>query len=463
MAINASMQWWIRQSGNVLNGGGFDSAVTNAGTNYADQDAPQLSLTDLATPSANSTTLTSATGGFTAAMIGNVIRIASGTNFTAGYYVVTAYTDTNTVTLDRTPSPADIGSSGVGRLGGAFATPWGNLASSGTVIASPLAGGHKINVRGSGSTNPTSADYTQTGYFNYANGDSNGSIHWLGYNGTPLWQGNGLIIFNPNSHFFENIFFKVTGNNAGGGNGIVNGRNSFFNCKFDQNGNDIAGVSESHNVAYCYFFNSGSTTAGTSYAISPGAYAPTYYGNYINGWRAGGISVDSDAAIIVNNIIANCKGITSAIEMAGGGAGVLSAIIGNTIVNNSGDGVRHSQIASRNIPFYNNIIANNGGYGRNFTVGTTAENNRVSKMTFNNNYFGNASGVINGISLAATDTTLDPQFINASGGNFSVGANMKNIGFPTSFLGSATNNYLDIGAVQSKPNGSLVGPSLLVS
>ena len=77
MAITADAQWWIRTDGNDLNGAGFDSTIGGYGTNYSDQATAQLTLTDLATSGAGSTTLTSATGGFTSAMVGNAIRTKS--------------------------------------------------------------------------------------------------------------------------------------------------------------------------------------------------------------------------------------------------------------------------------------------------------------------------------------------------------------------------------------------------
>ena len=105
---------WDPSAGSNNNAGYFDASLANAGTDYtAAQATPILALTDLAC-TAGTTTLTSATGGFTAAMIANGIYIASGTNFTAGLYVITAYTDTNTVTLDRSPAPSNNGSGGVG-------------------------------------------------------------------------------------------------------------------------------------------------------------------------------------------------------------------------------------------------------------------------------------------------------------------------------------------------------------
>jgi len=96
----------------IGNGGGYD---------YTQQAAAQLSLTDLAATSASGwLTLTSVTGGFTALMVGNIIHITSGTNDIAGWYEITAYTNGNTVTVDRACGSVGNMSVGVGAVGGAF-------------------------------------------------------------------------------------------------------------------------------------------------------------------------------------------------------------------------------------------------------------------------------------------------------------------------------------------------------
>lgn len=122
MTINAAMVWEVRTGGVETNGGGFKDGAS--GTDYTQQDAAQLSLTDGATSGIGVTTFTSVAGGFTAAMIGNVLNLASGTNVTAGFYEITAHTDTNTITLDRAPDDGVGGvSGGVGSIGGGLLTP----------------------------------------------------------------------------------------------------------------------------------------------------------------------------------------------------------------------------------------------------------------------------------------------------------------------------------------------------
>ena len=118
MAINATCVWEVRDDGADTNGGGYDSAVSGAGTDYSQQAAAQLALTDVVAN--GTTTLTSATGGFTSAMIGNAIYLQGGTGaLAATWRMVTGRTDTNTITVDATVA---AGTGITGNLGGALGT-----------------------------------------------------------------------------------------------------------------------------------------------------------------------------------------------------------------------------------------------------------------------------------------------------------------------------------------------------
>lgn len=113
MAIAASTVWEVRTGGAETNGGGYSSG----GTDYSQQTSAQLSVTDGA--SSSTTNLNSATGGFTSAMVGNVLCISGGT-LTTGRYQITAYVDTNNVTLDRA---LNTGSGSTVKVGGAVSAP----------------------------------------------------------------------------------------------------------------------------------------------------------------------------------------------------------------------------------------------------------------------------------------------------------------------------------------------------
>jgi hypothetical protein len=92
MAFTAATTWEIRTTGSGSNGGGFDASL--GGTDYSQQDSPQLNLSDGVCT--GNTTFTSVTGGFTSAMIGNVITIPG-----TGFYQITAVASSNSLTVDK--------------------------------------------------------------------------------------------------------------------------------------------------------------------------------------------------------------------------------------------------------------------------------------------------------------------------------------------------------------------------
>ncbi|MBF0521469.1 MAG: prepilin-type N-terminal cleavage/methylation domain-containing protein [Candidatus Omnitrophica bacterium] len=79
----------------------------------------QVTFSDLAMVN-GSTTLTSATGGFTAAMGTNhcIINITSGTNFIPGCYEIKTYSNANTVTFYKTATKSGNASAGKATVGG---------------------------------------------------------------------------------------------------------------------------------------------------------------------------------------------------------------------------------------------------------------------------------------------------------------------------------------------------------
>lgn len=488
MAINASSVWRIRVGGNNTNGGGFDASISGAGTDYTDQDAHQLNPTDLATSGAGATTVTSATGGFTAAMIGNCMRIASGTNFTAGYYFITARTDTNTITVDRSPTPSGAGSGGNGKIGGAFATfeplmSTGNGGLSSPAIATPLGAGHTIYVRGAGSDTPSADDYdykgsasAYQGYYTAPSGSlADGKISVIGYNGRPQIRHSGLLFFQVDLWHLENL--KFIHHNAGTGwpeYGIIGVYsdvslvNTAKNIVSDLNGIDGVGI----NIAIICdseIKNSGGGAAGSQAGIHVNTYASTVVGCYVDGVRGDGIRSQLGGSVttfgpnisfcVVRNVGRDglrIQGIT--------GSDYPLSIRNNTINNCGSDGIEiTNEYSIMNCNILNNVISNNAGYGLNLSFGSAAQNDRRCRGGVDhNNYYNNTSGARNNLSAGANDTTLDPQFTDAANENYGVGTNMKATAFPGAFRGSASTGYLDKGAVQrQEPAGG--GGSFVVN
>jgi len=97
-------------------------ATPTSGTftiDYSQGTAAILALTDGASTDA-SAVLTSVTGGFTPVMVGNVLRLASGTNYVDGWFEIVSYNSATSVAVDRDCAGAGNLSSGVFKVGGAF-------------------------------------------------------------------------------------------------------------------------------------------------------------------------------------------------------------------------------------------------------------------------------------------------------------------------------------------------------
>lgn len=93
MALSAATEWDVRTTANDLNGGGFNVSAT--GTDYSQQDSPQITFTDLVI-GATTTQLTSALTPFLSAHVGNIVNVTSGTGFTTGRYQVVSVSPTYT-------------------------------------------------------------------------------------------------------------------------------------------------------------------------------------------------------------------------------------------------------------------------------------------------------------------------------------------------------------------------------
>lgn len=423
MAVQATAQWWVRTDGDNTNGGGYDSGISGAGTNYSDQASAQLSLTDLATASAGSTTLTSATGGFTAAMIGNAIQIVSGTNSVPNsFYFITAYTDTNTVTIDRASDNGSGGlSGGSGKLGGAVAGLEKFSSRSAHNPNTPLVEGNQINVRGTGDSDPATPDYTLTPAGEFLSFPNSTDQHILvkGYNGRPFYQcssGAAMLIYTAYGIDFQSMKLAANGtNNAQFG--MLHARNNADNsnaidCIIDQAGHQTR-ISQYYSFHFCKITNSGLKTTPT--------YADALYINtFGKGVQSclienimGGVYLQS-SAFCRDTIIANVEGY--GIYSANSSHYYPVNITGNMIYGCSGNGIDISAENSVNNRVFHNVIVNAGGYGINNN--SSVKNDHLVDR---NVFYNNTSGNYNGYSGGDNDVILtgDP-FVDSSAGDWNI-------------------------------------------
>lgn len=445
MALPAKTHWRVRAGGNALNGGGF--CPGGSGTDYSDFDTPILSPTDLATTGAV-TTVTSAAGGFTVAMEDNIVRIASGTNAIPGYYRMLTYVDANTFVLDRTPASGAM-SGGVGRVGGAFATPWGNLATWGTAatpaITSPLAPGHTVWVRGAGTNDPgTAYDYDMgNAYAGYPSGSlAVGRVRWRGYNGRPLLRGSMLFYGSTYLTVVRGICVMSATSDSWPAIALL-GPAIYVDCMADQNGMDKRG-SESAAMYGVVLRNSGSSAAGTQEAVF--ATQCVFRGVEIRSWRGPGANFGIGQNVVSDSAFANCGGYGASVF--GLDDGYKSRFFNCAFYGNSGDGLSvngngnpaYEPTAASAPRLFNNVFVNNGGYGINCPVGTSDARNEGLRDAWDfNAFYGNASGEMNGYETFDDGSSIllsaDP-FIDGANGDFDLnntagaGALLRAVAFP---------------------------------
>ena len=424
--------WRCRVAGGANNGAGYDGTTYAGGVDYTDQDAAQTSGI-LGTSSA-STTFTDATASFPSNCVGNAILLSSGTGATVGYYFITAYVSATQVTLDRVSGTY---STGVWAMGGAMEiTRFKTIIDSSTVAGLKVIPGNTVYVRGAGTTIPSANDYVTTGYITVVSGDiTNGRVKVIGYNGRPRIQGNGLLFYSMSYDNIENMYITT--------NGASNGTIGMFSAGGDViikdciiNTNNQAGLKAINggSVINCEVWSG--TTTPTASAGSDGItvtnYNPLIIGCYVHHMGGIGITMPNIAmGTITNNIIYANKG--DGINMSvGTSPSYTYSISNNTIDGNGGHGIILSVSSAINdFHIYNNIISNHTTAAK-FAIsvaGTLATNNRMKQFIDYNNLFNN-TGTYSGISAGTHDTTLDPQYTSV-GTDFSVGTNMKAIGFPS--------------------------------
>lgn len=457
MAIASTTVWRVRTDGNDINGAGFDSGISGAGTDYTQQAAAQLSLADIAC-SAN-TTVTSTTGGFTAAMVGNAIRITGG-GATSGYYFLTAYTSTNSVTVDRSPGTV---SGGTGNLGGAARTI-DRVVSNDNSAGDKCVSGNYIYVMGGG----TASDYTYAGILHGVPGVQSQRVRIWGEPSSPrptiVGSGTDLWLYGASYTHMKFLSIKC-GASAFGRMIEISDNCTLEDVIINTNNIDCDAVrvtSQSNDVVNCDI--SAGTTTPTAYltrygiSISGGVHNLIYGNSIHHNSGTGIISNGYTNDFIGSNFIFKNKG--DGLYLEGMGNGGIS-ILNNTIDANEGNGVSvGSTLCLSHMHCFNNVITNHTGSGKyGFVVltGTLAENNSELRFIGYNDYYGNTTAV-SGVSTIASDMAVDPQYVDAANADYTPGNSSLKMGFLTSHPGSASVNCPWIGAVAPEPAAGGGGP-----
>lgn len=385
-------------------------------------------------------------------VVGNIIAISSGVNFTVQRVQVNSVSGT-TATCDKSLGTA-AAVAGNGILGGALLSPGqaGALAVSGnwlfmktgtysiTSATQNIASGCISWPLGSATAQPSSI----TGY-NAVRGDISALS---GNSSRPLLQaGNAISAFTilttaANTRIQH---LSLDGANLTTSKGCnIAGNTMIYNCKVvNCKNNAISGTSTSE---ACYCEATGCSTQACYDTI--GCSFCTAHDNTVGGFN-------TTTAYIVNCI--SCNNTTG--TAFGFTVSNTCCLYGCLAYGNAGQGFSFSAAASRLTLATNCLAVNNGLFG--FT--DTAVEGLATLI--NCAGFNNSSGNVKIASILPYNTygfitlTADP-FTNAAGNDFSLnntaggGVLLKQLGFPASFPGLSTNNYPDVGPVDHQNTSS---------
>jgi len=482
------------------------------GVDYSQTDTAVINgITDFAS-TASSTTLTSATAGFTPVMVGNIFHQTTtgvGGFGVVGWYEIVSYTNATTVVLDRTP---DNGTGSVGCTG--YVGGSSRLNALEDTFQSQLPGGGPVFIKG--------GTITMTGNVTTSNANLSATNpqFWIGFtsirgdacngsNRPTIAAGANTTTWNSSNHFY-NLNITLTSAAGWSGGGMI------INCK-GLNSSTTANRSAFTNGNY---WLGNEVISQNGHGNDSGSSPPKMYGNYIHDCATGVAAPTSANTFIVcvDNIFAHNSSTCLATNNASG----THQITGNTFYGRQakmGTGFTTTHATDPS-----NLILSNIFYGltTGINITTSAAANSLSQY---NDFFNNTTDNTNWLK-SSTDLALDPQFTNASeitgttgsgsgsvltdtnanfsgvtdgvdflhqvsgtgatvgcylitshtsttltvnnpvgtnatadrvywvsnGHNFGIGANLKAMGFP-SFInatGSQTTSYVDTGAVQSQ-------------
>lgn len=476
-AVTSTTIWRVRPGGNDANGAGFDASTASAGTDYSQQDSPQISHTDwscLVADDAGRLVISTASTDCTAAMIGNYVRISAGTGWVTGYYQITSCPSSSKLGLASSPANGADRTSGTGKVGGAAATIQ-RIGATGNSTGDKIVAGNIVYVRGAGSDAPATADYTYTTFFQPVTGTASAPVKFIGENGRPRFDGSSydVLFFNVNNLWVENFYIKSGAANAGYTH-YFGANNTLKNCVIHTNDLNIDGVNVAAASVNCRIIDCellSKTTAPTTRTgkaliqVGSGVYNLSVSGCTIYRAAGSGIRFGGTAGgVVKSNLIVLPK--EYCVNMLTGGSYNLD------IVNNTMDqaGIDALKIADATTLFttriYSNLFTNAAAYGVD-VAGGTAASNAIGQLEGYNAFHGNATANSLNLTLDSSDQALGATPYTQSSTpttDWSVGTGVKALGFPHTFRsvasGVATIGYTDVGAVERQEPAAASSPPL---
>jgi hypothetical protein len=445
MAIAAACVWDVRSGGSDTNGGGYVSG----GVDYSQQNAAQLALTDVVAN--GTTTLTSATAGFTSNMVGNIIYLQGGTgSLAATRRQITGFTNSSTITVDANVAS---GTGITGNVGGALASP-------GEAGRNMVAGNDVYVKSGATFTISSTTANVSGGRLNYPAGSNTDPSNLYGYQTThgdfaaqPIIEAGAisstdLITLNGNN-IVRGI--EMDGNAQTSIRGMVNASGAdsiivrdcklyaFTNRAIHFLGNGDGCVAINCEVSGCTSVSAIRLESGSM------AFGCVSHDNSVNGFelRAG-------FAIYCQSYSNTGDGFNTS-----NGQGT---VVHCNAYDNSGDGFEWAALGVQAGVAINCLAVGNNAYGFNATSPAV----QIMTCAGYDNTTANVNAGATQIDFVAlsgdpfTDAASDDFTLNNTAG---AGAELFGVGSPLTYPGTITDNLSNIGAVQESSGGGGGNPA----
>ena len=433
MTVSGDMVWEVRANGTAAGGAGFKTGAS--GTDYSQQDAVQITRTDIVIDATTNTKLTSAATAFTSAEVGNVINITSGTGFTAGRYEIVSEAS-GVVTCDRAVGTTSS-TGGNGNVGGAMTFIDANI--------------DDVNVMEPGQTMYIANDATHTLTASVslsagAAGTLSDPIRVIGYDTTrgdnPREGSRPLIACGAYTmdwvaNWYQSYLEYTTTTSTGVqlyADFVVDA------CKV----NNSSGTSNRTGFIDSYAAN-GIYRNCEAESVNGRAFQIQGFGNY---WLVdtcyahdseSGIYYTTSAPLTIKScIIDTC---TAGLEMTSSSAAFIFNVFDTTIYNCT----KGIDVESPRGSFVGNIISD-------CTTGiefVTATNAMAADW---NNYYNNTTDVTN-MTKGGNASADNPGFTDAANCDFSIGSAMEGNTSANVFPGGLSVSYASQGAIQSASGG----------
>ena len=336
--------------------------------------------------------------------------------------------------------PAIAGDSGAGSIG----DPYGDVQYALDTMTRDSTNGDRINIKAGTdeilgaaldlSTYGTPAATAQLIFQGYTTAAGDGGIG--GISGAATYA-----IYTDNTNDYVSWIDLHLHNSGSVAVITVDDKCSFINCEVDNSTGDGIALGKDNYVYNCYVHNIGTigiSGGGTNHVTH------CYLANGTNDFTAA-ISLGNGTWRAEFNII-NVDGASNGIIV--GTTGVLAAVTNNTIYAAAGTGTGISTGVNAK-PFI--LIANNyvEGFSGAGGVGIDVSASGLAYVYSNRAYNNTTNLTLTGALVDSDNSaTAASALTNPGGGDFSVGTDLKAGAYPTSFNGTSTNQYMDIGAAQ---------------